>query len=57
MNFEQESASPYTLGELLERAAARTGFSTLEMQELLECELEMEQLLTYIDAVVTNRMN
>jgi len=57
MNSELEASSPYSLGELLERAASRTGFSTMQMQELLECELEMDQLLTYIDAVVTNRMN
>jgi hypothetical protein len=43
--------------ELLQEAAARTGFTASEMQEVLESELSIEELLAYIDAVVLRRMN
>ena len=43
--------------QLLEEAAARTGFSASEMEYLLECELDTDQLLDYISAVVSKQMN
>ena len=46
-----------SVAQLLEEAAARTGFTASEMEYLLECELDTEQLLDYITAVVQNRMN
>ena len=46
-----------SVAQLLEEAAARTGFSPSEMEYLLECELDTEQLLDYISAVVSERMN
>lgn len=46
-----------SMSQLLEEAAARTGFSPSEMEYLLECELDTNQLLDYISAVVSNRMN
>lgn len=46
-----------SMAELLQEAAARTGFSTSEMEDLLESELTVAQLISYIDAVVTQRMN
>ncbi|HTT18315.1 MAG TPA: hypothetical protein VMG82_05195 [Candidatus Sulfotelmatobacter sp.] len=55
MSFYRTEAADY--GNLLQEAAARTGFSASEMQELLESELDIDQLLTYITAVVSNRMN
>ncbi len=42
---------------LFEEAVARTGFSAAELKELLECELNIEDLLSYIDATTSNRMN
>ena len=38
-------------------AAARTGFTVSEIQALVECELETSQVLDYISAVLSNRMN
>jgi len=55
MTYEQPDCASY--GDLLQEAAARTGFSAVEMQELLECELNIDHLLSYITAVVSNRMN
>ena len=55
MNFDRTQATDY--GYLLQEAAARTGFSPTEMQELLECELNVDHQLNYIIAVVSNRMN
>jgi hypothetical protein len=45
------------MAELLQEAAARTGFTANEMQEVLESELSIDELLSYIDAVVSQRMN
>ncbi len=42
---------------ILQEAAARTGFTVSEIQALVECELETSQVLDYISAVLSNRMN
>lgn len=55
MSFYRTQTADYS--NLLQEAAARTGFSASEMQELLECELNIDDLLIYITAVVANRMN
>jgi hypothetical protein len=55
MLFDRTPAAEY--GILLQEVAARTGFSSSDMQELLECELNMDHLLEYIAAVVADRMN
>ena len=55
MNFYRSEAADYS--HLLQEAAARIGFSASEMQELLESELNIDHLLNYISAVVSNRMN
>ena len=55
MSFYRTQAADYS--NLLQEAAARTGFTASEMQELLECELNIDHLLSYITAFVSNRMN
>ena len=55
MSFYRPQAADYS--NLLQEAAARTGFTACEMQELLESELNIDHLLSYITAVVSNRMN
>lgn len=55
MNFDRTQAADYS--NLLQEAAARTGFSPSEMQELLESDLNIDHLLDYITAVVADRMN
>jgi len=44
-------------GNVLELAAARTGFSVSDIKALVDCELETTYLLDYITAVLSNRMN
>jgi hypothetical protein len=55
MLFDRTQAADY--GSLLQEVAARTGFNSCDMQELLECELTVDHLLEYIAAVVSDRMN
>ena len=55
MSFYRTQVADYSI--LLQEAAARTGFSAFEMQELLDCELNIDHLLSYIAAVVSDRMN
>jgi hypothetical protein len=55
MLFDRTQPADY--GNLLQEVAARTGFSSSDMQELLECELNIDHLLEYIAAVVSDRMN
>lgn len=45
------------VAELLEKASARTGFSKADIQELVDCELSVSDLLDYVSAVMSGRMN
>ena len=58
MIFDYE-LMPIHLGEqqLLEQASARTGFTPVEIVDLVDCDLDTEHLLGYITAVMSNRMN
>jgi len=42
---------------LLQQAAARTGFSLSDIEALVECELDTHHVLDYISAVTLRRMN
>lgn len=57
MIFEPIQTLAPSMADVIEEAAARIGFSPTEMEDLLECELNTDQLLDYITAVVSNRMN
>jgi hypothetical protein len=57
MTFYSDQTPSCSMAELLQEAAARTGFTANEMQEVLESELSIDELLSYIDAVVSQRMN
>ena len=57
MRLYSDRISYISMAELLQEAAARTGFSTSEMEDLLDSELTVPQLVDYIDAVVGQRMN
>jgi hypothetical protein len=57
MTFNSDPLSTYSVADLLEQAAARTGFTPSQMEDLLDCELNIDHLLDYITAVVSNRMN
>ena len=57
MTIDDKMQPAYSMVTLLEEAAARTGFSASEMEDLLESELNTDHLLEYITAVVSDRMN
>ena len=57
MRFYYGPEPEASMSDLLQEAAARTGFTAAEMQEVLESELTIDHLLSYIDAVVSRRMN
>lgn len=57
MTFYAYELGESQMQELLQEAAARTGFTAAEMEDLLESELTVDQLLEYITAFVSNRMN
>ena len=44
-------------GEMLKKVAARMGWSTIEMAQLLDSELEVDHMLAYVTAVISKRMN
>lgn len=45
------------LQHLMERVSTARGFSLNDIEELLNSELETSQLLEYLTAVMSNRMN
>ncbi len=57
MRLYSDRISYNSMAELLQEAAARTGFSTSDMENLLDSELTVAQLIDYIEAVVSERMN
>jgi hypothetical protein len=57
MLFDGDQFSMMQEANILQEAAARTGFTVSEIQALVECELEISYVLDYINAVLSNRMN
>ena len=43
--------------DLMREAADKTGFTLIEIAEMMTSELETSHLLEYITAVTSNRMN
>jgi len=46
-----------SLAQLLAEASARTGLTLAEVEDLIDCDLETDHLLTYINALTSQRMN
>jgi hypothetical protein len=57
MLFDMDQFATTQEANILQEAAARTGFTVSEIQTLVECELETTHVLDYISAVLSNRMN
>lgn len=57
MFYDRDHAPATPVGQLMQEASARTGFSVAEIENLVDSELETEHLLQYISAVMHNRMN
>ena len=45
------------LDQLIDRVSTATGFTTEDIEQLVDCELETDHLLQYLDAVILKRMN
>jgi hypothetical protein len=57
MTFDAYHLLNATGPEFLERALARRGFTPAQTDDLLDCELNLDHLLEYITAVISERMN
>jgi hypothetical protein len=57
MTFEQDQYSMMQEQNLLKETAASMGFTASDIKALIESELETSQVLDYITAVISNRMN
>jgi hypothetical protein len=57
MTFEQDPMPIHRVVQLLEQASASTGFTPAEIVAMIDCELDTNQLLDYINAVMSKRMN
>lgn len=56
MPFHHEAVPNYPEFEL-ERAAARLGLTQADVETLLDSELDLDHLMDYVSAVVSDRMN
>jgi len=57
MKFDPDLVPITQVAQLLQQASVRTGFSPTDIVALIDCELDTDQLLEYITAVMSNRMN
>jgi hypothetical protein len=57
MTFEYDMVPLRSVTQMLEQASARTGFTPAQIVALIDCELDTDQLLDYITAVMADRMN
>lgn len=57
MTLDQDPMPMHRVVQLLEKASATTGFTPAEIVSLVDCELDTDHLLEYIDAVMLKRMN
>jgi hypothetical protein len=57
MIFDFEYFPQHDLSHLIERASAETGFSTRDIAAIVDSDLDMDHLLEYISAVMSDRMN
>jgi hypothetical protein len=57
MTFDHDQIPMQQVVQLLKQASATTGFTPADIVALVDCELDTDQLLDYITAVLLNRMN
>jgi hypothetical protein len=57
MTFDHDPIPIQHVAQLLQQASATTGFTPADIVALIDCELDTPQLLDYITAVMSNRMN
>lgn len=57
MMSDFDTVPTYYIDQLLQQAAARSGFTAAQIATLVDCDLDTPHLLEYITAVMSNRMN
>jgi hypothetical protein len=57
MTFDHDQIPIHHVAQLLEQASARTGFTPADIMALIDCELDTNQLLDYITAVLSGNTN
>jgi len=57
MIFYHDPVMNLSQSELIEQVSYRTGLSPSQVVSLIDCDLEVQYLLDYLSAVVSNRMN
>ncbi len=57
MIFYQDPVMQLSQSELIEQVSYRTGLTPSQVATLIDCELDIQHVLEYLTAVVSNRMN
>jgi len=57
MTFDHDPMPIHCVVQLLQQASTSTGFSPAEIVAMIDCDLDTNQLLDYISAVMSRRMN
>jgi len=57
MILYQDPVMQLSQSELIEQVSYRTGLTTSQVATLIDSELEIQHVLEYLTAVVSNRMN
>jgi len=57
MTFDHNPIPIHDVAQLLQQISATTGFTPAEIEAMIDCELNTNQLLDYIKAATSNGMN
>jgi len=57
MIFYHDPILQLSRAELIEQVSYRTGLTPSQVASLIDCELEVDYILEYLNAVFSNRMN
>ena len=57
MTFDHDQIPIHRVTQLLQQASAQTGFTPADIRALIDCELDTNQLLDYITAVLSGHTN
>jgi hypothetical protein len=57
MTFDHDQIPIHRVTQLLQQASVQTGFTPADIMALIDCELDTNQLLDYITAVLSGHTN
>jgi hypothetical protein len=57
MIFYHDPIMQLSQSELIEQVSYRTGLTPSQVASLIDCELDINHILEYLNAVVSNRTN